>query len=355
MIKGIFRQYLTVAVLLLGGWLFIRYGLPVLFPFLLGAGLALAAEPLVGLLHRRLRFPRWLSAGIGVTAVFILLIALLTILIALCVREAGQLAGIMPDMAENIQNGMGSLESWMLNAANAAPSGIRTVLNSGVTHFFSGGSAVMERVTEKLLGLATGILGRMTEGAFSIATGTLAAFMISARMPKIRNYLGSRIPTLWRERYIPALKGLKSALTGWLTAQLKLTLITMALLLAGFWILRIPYAPVWAVAVSLIDALPVLGTGAVLIPWSIICLLQGDQVQGIGLLGIYALVWLVRSVLEPKLLGKELGLDPLVTLIAMYTGYKLFGLPGMILSPMLAVTVTNLVKTFSAGTEGSSK
>ena len=345
--KSPFLKYFFLATALLGGWILIRYALPVLLPFLLGAGLALAAEPMVSLLTRRVKLPRWLAAGLGVTAVFILLIALLVMLIALLVREAGQLSGIMPDLVSSVQTGMGSLESWLLTMSNAAPDGIRTVISSAVTGFFSGGSAMMQQVTQRLLGLATGILSRLTDGALGFATGILSAFMISGKLPQIKTYLHSRVPPVWRERYIPALKGLKEALLGWLTAQLKLTGITLALLFAGFWALQIPYAPVWAFVISLVDALPVLGTGAVLIPWSVICLLQGDQLRGIGLLGIYVLVWLTRSVLEPKLLGKELGLDPLVTLIAVYAGYKLFGLVGMILAPLLAVAVTRFVKAFS--------
>ena len=140
--------------------------------------------------------------------------------------------------------------------------------------------------------------------------------------------------------------GIKDALFGWLWAQLKLAGVALVVLFIGFWALQIPYAPVWAVVVALVDAFPVLGVGTVLIPWSIICLLQGQQVRGIGLLGIYALVWLTRSVLEPKLVGKELGLDPLMTLVAMYAGFKLFGLVGMILSPVLAVAAVRLIKAF---------
>ena len=133
---------------------------------------------------------------------------------------------------------------------------------------------------------------------------------------------------------------------GWLLAQLKLSGVTALILLAGFWALQIPLFPVWALLVAFVDALPVLGTGAVLLPWSLICLMQGQNMRGLGLLGVYALVWLIRSVLEPKLVGNELGLDPLVTLLSMYAGYKLFGLLGMILSPVVAVCAIRLAGIF---------
>ena len=111
----------------------------------------------------------------------------------------------------------------------------------------------------------------------------------------------------------------------------------------GMAILRIPYAPLWALGVCLVDAFPILGTGTVLLPWSLISLLQGNGARAVGLLGIYITVTVVRSVLEPKLLGRHLGLDPLVTLMALYAGFKLWGIGGMILSPLLAVTAIQLV------------
>lgn len=343
MSKKPYAPYLLVAGGLLGGWIFLSYGLPVLLPFLLGAALALAAEPLVGLLNRKLKLPRFAAAGLGVTTVFVLLLALLVVLIALIIREAGQLAKVMPDLVSSAQQGLNSLEHWLLELSHKAPEGVQPVLEGSVVNLFSGSGATMDRFTEKLLGAAAGLLGWMTDSALTFATAVLAAFMISSKLPRIQNWLTGRMPGSWSQRYLPALKGLKQALLGWLTAQLKLSGITLVLLLAGFWILRIPYAPVWAVAVALVDAFPVLGTGTVLIPWSLICLLQGQTARGAGLLGLYAVVWLVRSIMEPRLLGRELGLDPLVTLLAMYAGYKLFGLLGMILSPLFAVAAVRLI------------
>lgn len=345
MTKNLLGKLLTAAAILLGAWIGVRYALPVLFPFLLGAGLALAAEPMVALLHRRLGLPRGVATGIGVTLGFILLIAVLVLTVALLVRQAGRLAGVLPDLTEAARQGMGSLEGWLLSLAQRTPESVRGTLTQSVTDTFSDSGAMMGRVTEKLLGFAAGLLGVITDGTLGFAASLLSAFMISAKLPRIRQYWKEQLPRLRQNRYLVALKGLKSALFGWLTAQLKLAGVTAAILLAGFWILRIPHALLWAFGVALVDAFPVLGTGTVLIPWALICLLQGQQVRAFGLLGVYGVVWLTRSVLEPKLLGKELGLDPLVTLISMYSGFKLLGLGGMLLTPMLAVAATRLLRT----------
>ena len=136
---------------------------------------------------------------------------------------------------------------------------------------------------------------------------------------------------------------MKDACLGWLLAQVKLAGMTLIILTAGFLLLRITYAPLWALAVALVDAFPVLGTGTVLIPWALVCFIQGDGGRAVGLLGLYAVASLTRSAMEPKLVGQHLGLDPLTTLLALYAGYRFWGLPGMLLSPLLAVTLLSLL------------
>ena len=125
---------------------------------------------------------------------------------------------------------------------------------------------------------------------------------------------------------------------------MKLAAMTLLLLTAGLLLLRIPYALVWALVVALVDAVPILGTGTVLIPWALMSLLQEQTLRGVGLLGLYTIAALTRSALEPRLVGKQLGLDPLVTLFSLYSGYRLWGFGGMILAPVLAVAAVQLLK-----------
>ena len=94
---------------------------------------------------------------------------------------------------------------------------------------------------------------------------------------------------------------------------------------------------------GIITLIATLSTGLILVPWALVCFLQTDSLRAVGLLVIFAAATLTRSIMEPKLVGKQLGLDPLVTLIALYLGYRIWGLPGMILSPLLAVAVTEAV------------
>lgn len=344
MAKPIYQKIAPILLGLLALWLGIRYLLPVLLPFLLGASLALGADPLVKFGEKTLRLPRWASSGIGITLALILVFALLLLLAALVVRELGILSGVIPSLTQAAQSGLALLEDWLLGLADRAPDGLRVLLIRGVTDLFSGGSAFLDRVTAWLVGLASGLLGMIPDGVLGLGTTILSSYMISAKLPSIRVWLRLHLSGPWQARYLPTLAGLKSALFGWLRAQFKLSAVTFLIAGAGLFLLRISYAPLWALVIALVDAVPMLGTGTVLIPWGLVCLLQGDRVRALGLFATYLAAMLVRSALEPRLVGKQLGLDPLVTLLALYAGYRLWGVGGMILSPILAVTVTQLTR-----------
>lgn len=334
------RKILTIAAVAGLIWLGSRYLLPVFLPFLLAAGLALAAEPLVSFFTRKTRLPRVAATGIGVTITLMLLILLIMTLVALLLRELGALAGVMPDLEETAVRGMSLLEQWLLGLVSRAPGSIGTMLTGSVEGLFSDSTALLDQITSRLPGLASGILKGLPNSALGLFTWLLASFMISARLPRMKAWIQRKLPPAWHEKTLPMLQRLKSSLFGWLKAQLKLIGITFFVLAVGFFILQISYAPLWALLIALVDALPVLGSGMVLVPWSLVCFLQEDAARGIGLLGIYVTAALLRSVLEPKLVGKQLGIDPLVTLAAMYAGFRLFGFGGMIFAPLLAALLT---------------
>ena len=323
-------------------WVCFRFLLPIAIPFLLAALLALAAEPLVRSLCRHLHFPRGIGAAVGVTVVLLLTILALLALCAMLVRELGTLAGVLPDLESATLSGLDSLEVWLLDLAKKTPKGISPILVHGVEGMFSNGSALLDGLTSRLLNLATSLLKALPDSALGLGTWVLATFMISTRLPKIREWLQSHLPPSWNDRYAPYLHTLKKTVSGWLLAQAKLVGVTFCILTAGFLLLRISHPLLWAAATCLVDILPVLGTGTVLIPWSLVCFLQGDSLRAVGLLAIYTVISLLRSVLEPRLIGKELGLDPLLTLFAIYAGYRLWGLPGMLFAPILAVTATQI-------------
>lgn len=337
------RKTLIALLLLLGLWLGLRFLLDTATPFLLAIPLALAAEPLAKTLQRRLKLPRGIASFLGVVTVLTLTVLLLAALCALLIRELGSLAGVLPDLEQTALSGLDSLETWLLSLAQKAPKGVGTVLTHSVEGMFSSGSAVLDQVSSKLLALASDLLKSLPDSALGLGTWVLATFMLSSRLPKLRQWIAGRLPESWHQRIAPSLTALKKTLGRWLLAQGKLVLITFSLLTAGFFLLRIDHPLLWAAMVCLVDILPILGTGTVLIPWSLVCFLQGDSLRALGLLGIYTVITLTRSVLEPRFVGKQLGLDPLLTLLAIYVGYRLWGLLGMLIAPLLAVAVTQIL------------
>lgn len=317
--------------------------LPLAAPFLVGLLLALAAEPVVRVLTERAGLGRGWSAGIGVSVTLALLMLLIVLLLGLLVRQLAALTGMLPALAESIRNGMASLSDTLLDLAQRAPEGIRGLVTRQIRNLFSDGSALLERGLDAALKLASGLLSRVPGGAITFATAILSAYMISAKLPKLRT-LTARWISVEKLRPVRELWcGLKGVILGWLKAQLKLSAVTALVVLVGFWVLRIPRALFWAPLIGLVDAVPVLGTGTVLIPWSLISFLQGDRFLAFALLGVYGAAALIRSALEPRLVGRHLGLDPLVTLMALYIGYRAFGLPGMLLAPLAAVMTAQLI------------
>jgi sporulation integral membrane protein YtvI len=240
----------------------------------------------------------------------------------------------LPDVQQAARQGIALAQSRLTQLADIAPEGLRPLAQKAVRQAFEADPVTL--VSGKLPGLLSGVLSRIPGGALGIGTGLLAGFMLSARLPRIRAWLQPRLPRFLKEKTLPALKQVRHSLWGWIKAQSKLASLTYLIVTLGFLLLRIPYAPVWALPVALVDAVPVLGTGTVLLPWALMELLRGQTLRAVGL----ALTWgasvLTRTVLEPKLVGKQLGLDPLVTLVCFYFGFRLWGVAGMLLAPLLA-------------------
>lgn len=325
--------------------LFARQTIAIALPFALGGLLALGAEPATALVQRRLHLPRAAASVMGVGCFFTLLTVLLVLLGTLLLRQLGRLGVLLPRLADAIGQGLFSVRQWLLELTGQLPDGMRDTARGNVERLFSDSSAMLDQALSRIPGAATDLVGTLSQWALVLVTAVLSGCMISARLPRLRQ----KLPPVWRESWLPALKGARRAVAGWLLAQGKLIGLTFCVLSVGFFLLRISNALPLAAVIALVDALPVLGTGTVLVPWSLVCLLQGDTPRGLGLLGVYVVAWLLRSVLEPRLVGRELGLDPLLTLFAAYAGFCLLGLTGMVLSPFAAMVLQRLLRRNRAG------
>ena len=164
-------------------------------------------------------------------------------------------------------------------------------------------------------------------------------------MPKIKGFLKARIPISRLQPLLDTLSQLKHTLGGWLKAQMKLCAVTWGIVSLGFLIMGIPNGVLWAFLVAVVDAVPILGTGTILVPWAVVCLIKKQSLQAMGLLLIYGASAMTRTVLEPRLVGKQLGLDPLATLAALYVGYRFWGFGGLLLTPILASAAKSVLDT----------
>jgi len=340
----VYREGIRRTALLLAGfvgvWLSIKYLLPIFLPFVLGLLLALAAEPSVRAGVRWLKLPRWAAAGVGVTLTLLLLMTLIGLLGAALVKELSVLAGRLPDLQDTAQATVDRLRLFLENAASHTPESVRPLVDRSVSRLFSSGTELVEQATVRLPGAVSAFLSRVPDGALGVGTAILSGFMLSARLPKLKKAVTQKMPEGIKTKLLPAWKRSRSALLGWLKAQIKLSAITYCVVALGLLLLRVPYGPLWAAGVAVVDAVPLLGTGTVLLPWAFVCLLQKDHLRSVGLLCIYAVAFLTRTVLEPRLVGRHLGLDPLVTLLFLYLGYRFWGILGMLLAPMIVAALT---------------
>ena len=127
-----------------------------------------------------------------------------------------------------------------------------------------------------------------------------------------------------------------------LRVYLLLMCITFVELFIGFKILRVDMAFFYAFLTAIVDILPVLGTGTVLIPWGIIACILGNMGMGVGILILYVIITAVRQFLEPKIIGQQVGLHPIVTLICIFAGGKFMGILGIFLFPIMATVLKKM-------------
>ncbi len=206
--------------------------------------------------------------------------------------------------------------------------------------------------------LATGI-GQAAKGLpggfLFLVVSVMGSLYLSMDYEAIRDRALSLLPEDMQAR-VASLRSRGRALArGWLRAYLFLMLLTFSEVLVGLLILRRPYPVLLAAAIAVLDILPVLGAGLVLIPWGLLLLARGQTALGVGMLILYAAVTVVRQIAEPKLVGDRLGLHPFVSLMTMFAGLRLFGFAGMLLGPVLAVAAKEMIAAGQIGTKPASE
>lgn len=319
--------------------------LPLTLPVVLGLVLAALLDPLIVRLQKNTGMGRSASAGMCVSLTLLTLFGLLWLLGRILIHEAAGLSGKLPGMLETVSGYAGAAAAMLERLGQRLPDGVGDAIIAWGQELMSSGGTLAQSLYETIFSLVSRFLGALPSSLFFLMTFILAVYFAAGELPRIRDILRMHLPQR-ANRWLGTMgKSVRSALGGWFRAQLQLMGVTFLTLTMGFLLLRVDSPLLLALMVSLLDALPVFGTGTVLIPWALVAMMTGDMGLGLGLMGLYGAAALLRNILEPKVLGATLGLSPLLTLVAIYAGWRLAGLWGMIGLPMGAMVLSQLLAT----------
>jgi sporulation integral membrane protein YtvI len=326
--------YFAAIVILV--FLFFKYAFDLFSPFLVGLCIAIAIDPLIRFLNSKLKVNR--------VAWSVFLTLLTWSLLSFLVFKVGE---IIYDQAKNLLNYIQDL-----NATS-----IMTDINKYVVNFVDGFAPnwvtplkdLVSRLVSSVVTFATDLLGNLTNFLLSIpnlliflVVSIVSSVFISIDLPKIKSFLIKQIPARYKVDILESKEFLYNKIFRIVRAYVIIICITFAELLLGFMLIDIEYAVLMAFLVSVLDLLPIVGTSSFLIPWALVTMIGGDIKTGIGLIVIAVIVSVVREVIQPRIVGSQIGLTPLLTLISMYVGLKAFGLPGLFIAPISLIFIKNL-------------
>jgi len=339
-IKVIYLAFLSGIV-----YLVLKYALGLLMPFIIGYAMAMLFNPLIRFLSDKLHVKKRSAA---ICVVFLGYAIVLTLLILAITRSAIALGAFFADapkyfndvMLPAIRNMLGSIneyidrlpEEWQVTVASIESNLYTTLIN------------LVSSVSTKGIALLTAITKSLPSFLFGLIFTILASFYINIHFDSLKRFLSAQL----QEKTVSLLHDIKDSFINtigrYLRAYIKILCITFVELNIGFFLLGISNSVLIALLISIFDILPVFGTGGILIPWIIITLISGNTMLALGLLILYVIVTMVRNFIEPKIVGDQLGLNPIVSLIAMYLGFRVLGVFGLFLVPISTQIAVRLHK-----------
>lgn len=328
---------------------FIPIGLDVLgfillgfLPFILALVVAILIDPIVNWLES-CKIKRGFAVLIALILLIFLITLLLVVVISRLVIELSDLYQQIPFYTQNIYSYVLDYIEVIRNflSDNPLPAEAEKAISNSMNAVIDQTANIIAKVINFLFALITSLPGLITV----LIVSALATFFISRDKVRLIQLFYKIIP----EKYVQSANGLVthlgSVLVGFFRAELILISITGILTTIGLYILGIKYAFTIGIIVALLDLLPIIGPGALFIPWVIIVLIYGNIKLGLALLILYGIVSVVRQVTEPKILSQNIGLNPLAVLVALYLGLKFFGVAGIIIGPFLFILIKGIIKS----------
>lgn len=328
------QRTVTVILFLAGGFVFLRWLLMPLLPFLLALALAAVAEPLVQRVRRTMKVRRSFAAATVTTGLLAAAGGTVGLLLNRLFAELAAWSAALPGQLSRLPGIWNSMLDRVLGWYEQSPALLRSGLDLLAGHLISEDASLPLALGERLAGAVSQLLSALPDTGFFLVTTVLAVYFTSLSYPSILAFLKRQLPASWQPRCRKAAQCFRSTVLKWLRAEGLLLLTTFLIQLAGLSLLRVEYALLAASFIALVDALPVLGAGTVLLPWSLLALLTGRGSLGVSLLLLYGVTLLTHALLEPRLLAGQVGLPPISALLAMYLGFHFMGIGGMLLLPL---------------------
>lgn len=331
---------------LLGVYLLFNYVFPIVgdvlgslpmyfMPFILALLLALLIEPAISFMERRLKMKRGPST---ILSMLLVLGSLSLVLVALISRLINELVSIYKslsmrsgDLGQTIADGLEQVQVFYVRLN--LPLEMEESIQSNLYRLLNRLEDVLNSVVNTLIELAASLPGYF----IFLLIALIATYFIAHERPEIKEWLLKTLPDSWEGKTRTVGRDLVAAFLGWVKALLILTSVTAIITIVGLSMLGVEYALTIGLITGLLDVLPILGPGTIFVPWIIISLVTGNTGLAIGLMVLYVIMVTVRYILEPRILGDNIGLHPLATLIALYVGLKVAGVVGMILGPAVVV------------------
>ena len=341
---------IIVAGVVLAAWIFLRYAVSALMPFLLAAVISALVSPMSEWISKKTRIPKKLTSAVVLILLFSLISALLNLAISRLIGELGDLLARLSEDPELIGNtlsslvdrvtGNGSHFSFLQSVFESESLKSLGIDLSGLLQNAVG--SLISSLTSALPVAAISLIKGIPSWILFVIVLLIAAYYFSSDGESVGRGISSVLPTKWRAR-LPLIKEkFKRTVTGYVKAYLLLMLLTFLEMMIGLTILGVEYAFIMAIVISVVDVLPILGAGTVLVPWAIFACLTSNTPLGVGLLILYAVTLIIRQIAEPRIVGSTLGIHPLATLASVYLGLRLIGFIGIFIGPMAAMLLREM-------------
>ena len=347
---------ITVAGVALGAYLLVKYAIRAAIPFIIALAISSLIAPLSDKISRKTKLSYRLLSALLVIAIFLSLIAVVSLAVYRLLSEAGNLMDRLSAEPEMISNAIDALTARLQIAGerlgflkHVADSDALKKLGIDLDALLPDAlRSLASSITGSLPSAAVGLAAKLPETLLFFVSLLLSSYYFCVDRQKLSDFLFKILPPKWANKLQLVREKLTDTLKGYLKAYVSIMLLTFFEVFIGLTVLRVDYAFLLSIVIAVVDILPVLGTGTILIPWAIFSFIIGKAGLGTGLLILYAVVLIVRQLTEPKIVGNTLGLHPLASLTSIYVGIKLFGLGGIFVGPITAILIGTLLQQAEA-------